>query len=124
MLKPLAKEHKLVFITDPSGSRVSQWLDVANKNGNILYIFRDQEGLKFDFFVIAGLASLELPLSEEPNLGKWTIHISADDGDAENEIKANFEVKKYVLPKFEVAINHKKKLKSTDKHVDVKVCGK
>ena len=65
-----------------------------------------------------------MPLSEEPNLGKWTIHISADDGDAENEIKANFEVKKYVLPKFEVSINHKKKLKSTDKHVDVKVCGK
>ena len=64
-----------------------------------------------------------MPLSEEPNLGKWSIEIR-QDADVAQGLTASFEVKKYVLPKFEVTLNHKKSLKSTDKRVDVTVCGK
>jgi len=34
-LKPFKKVHNLIFVSDPSGSRVAQWLDVDNKNGKL-----------------------------------------------------------------------------------------
>ena len=64
-----------------------------------------------------------MPLSEEPNLGKWTIEIRENE-EVDDGLKVNFDVKKYVLPKFEVTLNHKKTLRPSDKHVKVDVCGK
>ncbi len=64
-----------------------------------------------------------MPLSEEPNLGKWKIQVMQTNNPQDN-IVAEFEVKKYVLPKFEVKLNHKAKIPSTDKKLDVHVCGK
>ena len=64
-----------------------------------------------------------MPLSEEPNLGKWTIEIR-ENVDVDENLKAYFEVKKYVLPKFEVTLNHKKILKPSEKLINVNVCGK
>lgn len=45
-----------------------------------------------------GMATFDLPLSTEPNLGKWKI--TAKSG--ENSTELDFEVAKYTLPKYEV----------------------
>lgn len=59
-----------------------------------------------------------MPLSDEPNLGTWQIEI--------DDVKQNakFMVKKYVLPKFEVQINSKRKVFVEEKNVEVQVCAK
>lgn len=45
-----------------------------------------------------GMASLDLPLSQEPNLGVWKIKASSGKSHVERDMR----VKKYVLPKYEV----------------------
>jgi uncharacterized protein YfaS (alpha-2-macroglobulin family) len=99
-MRPVSTVFEQVFIIDSSGSRVNQWLDLDNNNG---------------------LISLEFPLSEEPNLGKWTIE--AHDK-LKNVVTAVFEVKKYVLPKFEVYLDYKKSIIASDEKVNVSVCAK
>jgi hypothetical protein len=59
-----------------------------------------------------------MPLSDEPNLGTW--HVEIDD----EKQNAKFEVKKYVLPKFQVQIMSKNKVFVEEKNVDVQVCAK
>lgn len=63
------------------------------------------------------MIDLEMKLSDELNLGKWKIIVSGDQ-------EVEFEVKKYVLPKFEVKIYHKAKASFKDKQINVQVCGK
>lgn len=45
-----------------------------------------------------GMASLELPISTEPNLGVWKIKVVTEDTKSEIDVR----VEKYVLPKYEV----------------------
>jgi len=47
-----------------------------------------------------GMASLELPLSQEPNLGVWKITAETEDG----EMQLDVRVEEYVLPKYEIDI--------------------
>ncbi|MEL7563137.1 alpha-2-macroglobulin family protein [Dehalogenimonas sp. 4OHTPN] len=47
-----------------------------------------------------GMAELDLPLSEEPNLGTWKLTAAAEDSRAQLDIK----VERYVLPKYEVKV--------------------
>ena len=47
-----------------------------------------------------GLASLELPLSSEPNLGTWKINATAQ----ETKTQLDVRVERYVLPKYEVKV--------------------
>ena len=47
-----------------------------------------------------GMASLDLPISSEPNLGTWKINAEAEK--AETQLDARVE--KYVLPKYEVKV--------------------
>lgn len=101
-LRPQRVVYKQVYVYDPSGSRVNQWLDVENTRG---------------------LVDLELPMSREPNLGKWIIEVREGSGGSSVR-KAVFEVKKYVLPKFEVVLNHKNKVSSSDEAILVSVCAK
>ncbi|MBI2918363.1 MAG: alpha-2-macroglobulin [Chloroflexi bacterium] len=48
-----------------------------------------------------GMASLDLPLSTEPNLGVWKLSASAGKQSAQLDIR----VEKYVLPKYEVKVD-------------------
>jgi CD109 antigen len=48
-----------------------------------------------------GMASLELPLSNEPNLGVWKLTASTDQKVAELDVR----VEEYVLPKYEVKLD-------------------
>lgn len=99
-LRPQPIEYKNIFILDPTGSRVNQWLNEESKNG---------------------LLDLELPISKEPNLGKWVIQVVDTK---QNTKSAFFEVKKYVLPKFEVLVKHKPKVSSSEQDILVNVCSK
>lgn len=63
-----------------------------------------------------------MPLSDEPNMGTWVITVT-ESGDEENVQRANFIVKKYVLPKFEATIDHHKKIRFDEKNIQVNVCG-
>jgi hypothetical protein len=55
--------------------------------------------------VFVGLISLDLPISDEPNLGIWKISV-VENPNKESPVAAvaQFEVKKYVLPKFDVKL--------------------
>ncbi len=61
-------------------------------------------------------------LSDEPNLGMWTINIV--DVEAQNTETFSFEVKKYVLPKFETTIDHDERIRFDESILKVTVCGK
>lgn len=102
-LRPVKIVYKQVFIFDPSGSRVNQWLNVENLNG---------------------LVDLELPMSEEPNMGQWIIEVRSGEVEKESVQKAFFQVKKYVLPKFEVFINHKKRISASEEAILASICSK
>ena len=53
----------------------------------------------FFLLLIIGLISLDLPISEEPNLGNWKISVN-EFLEQDPVAVATFEVKKYVLPIF------------------------
>ncbi|MFC1846743.1 alpha-2-macroglobulin family protein [Chloroflexota bacterium] len=48
-----------------------------------------------------GMASLELPLSTEPNLGVWKITATTDNGKTQLDVR----VEEYVLPKYEINVD-------------------
>lgn len=68
---------------------------------------------------LKGLIDLEMPISPEPNLGNWKVQLVENDG---KSVKADFEVKKYVLPKFEVSIQHPTKIWAASIDLVVKIC--
>jgi len=47
-----------------------------------------------------GMASLELPLSSEPNLGTWKLQAATEKAETEIDVR----VERYVLPKYDVSI--------------------
>ena len=48
-----------------------------------------------------GMATVDLPLSTEPNLGVWKLTVSA----ADRKSQLDFRVEEYVLPKYEVLVD-------------------
>ncbi|KAG8221831.1 hypothetical protein J437_LFUL003465, partial [Ladona fulva] len=80
-LLPVTGIIKKVWLENPSGVRMAQWLDVSTE---------------------LGLAQLKFQLSPEPILGSWVIKVQRNK---KQGIEAkSFEVKEYVLPKFKVLI--------------------
>ncbi|KAI0216569.1 Alpha-2-macroglobulin-P [Lamellibrachia satsuma] len=78
-LTPFVGEISEVWIQNPSGSRLAQWTDIKTNNG---------------------LASFEFAISDDPIQGMWKI-----TGIVEGKrILRLFDVKEYVLPKFEVTV--------------------
>ncbi|MFA4836048.1 MAG: alpha-2-macroglobulin family protein [Dehalococcoidia bacterium] len=65
----------------------------------------DAKGIKIFRKVIGtdeyGTATLDLPLSDEPNLGTWKINASV----GESKTQLDVRVEKYVLPKYEVKVD-------------------
>nr|BAR45611.1 alpha-2-macroglobulin [Scolopendra japonica] len=79
-LKPISDEIPSIWIEDPSGVRISQWLNEKPE---------------------LGLIDLQMSLSTEPILGKWNIKASI----GKLRKTQSFDVEEYVLPKFEVKIS-------------------
>ena len=68
-------------------------IEVLDAKG--IKIFRKQ--LETDKY---GMASLDLPISSEPNLGTWKITALAED----SETQLDVEIEEYVLPKYEITV--------------------
>lgn len=64
----------------------------------------DAKGIKVFRKVVTtdeyGMATLALPLSDEPNLGVWKINARAGDSETQIDVR----VEEYVLPKYEVTV--------------------
>lgn len=81
LLRPKPTRFSEVFVTDSSGSRVSQWLDVNNKNGRVdvelifdalHFLFSDI--LRFDRFVFPAVRRAKSGLLESRGLGEDDDH--------------------------------------------------
>ena len=96
-MKVVNDSMELAFIEDPSNTRIVQWRNVTSQNG---------------------LFSLEMRLSDQPVLGKWTFKASMNDV---MHIQT-FIVKEYVLPKFQVSINHPSYFIPDHNDVKWKIC--
>jgi hypothetical protein len=77
----------------------------------------------FLFLLIKGLISLDLPISEEPNFGQWKISVS-EFLKQDPIAVASFEVKKYVLPKFELQLKKPGYVLLSDTHLTISACAK
>uniref|UniRef100_G1U6R8 Alpha-2-macroglobulin n=1 Tax=Oryctolagus cuniculus TaxID=9986 RepID=G1U6R8_RABIT len=87
------------LITNPKKNRIFQW-----------------ESLKLQ----GGLTQLSFPLSVEPILGHYKIIVTPQSG---KRIEHSFEVKEYVLPKFEVQVKMPKIIGFLDEEFVVTACG-
>ncbi len=97
-----AEQISEVFVTDPSGSRLHQWRDVDRRKG---------------------LGQVSFELSDEPNLGKWTVTVKIG-GNVIKEAKANFVVNENILPTFEVSIDGPKSVIVDSEAEEFKACAK
>ncbi|ESP05271.1 hypothetical protein LOTGIDRAFT_227923 [Lottia gigantea] len=79
-LNPSTSIFSKIYIKDPDNVIMKQWLNESSPSG---------------------LISLEFGISKEPVLGMWSI-----ESELEGQIKKTpFEIKEYVLPKFEVTLS-------------------
>ncbi|KAF6734888.1 Alpha-2-macroglobulin-like protein 1 [Oryzias melastigma] len=85
---------------DPNSNRIAQWLDKS---------------------IDGGILDLSHPTIPEAAQGIYTITAETDKGEA---ISYNFEIKEYVLPKFEVTVNLPNVITILDKEATMKICGK
>lgn len=88
---PFETKKVEIFITDGAKNRVKQFDNVVFKNG-----------------VFQG----ELLLSDEPVLGDWSLNVKVDEKETTQK---NFEVAEYVLPRFEVIVSTKRRVRSDGK---------
>ena len=101
-VKIVEKVFPEIYIVDPSDSIIMQWINLPTKRG---------------------LIELNLPLADEPNLGTWNIKLKENEYE-KTFLSTLFEVKKYVLPKFQVTLDHFEKISIEDKSFNVTVCAK
>ncbi|GAB6025183.1 C3 and PZP-like, alpha-2-macroglobulin domain containing 8 [Chamberlinius hualienensis] len=98
LFKPSYNKIKSVSVENPSQVRLSQWIFPPSENG---------------------ITDLSFPLSDEPQLGIWTINVK----DSSNKtIKQTFKVEEYVLPKFSVQIIPPPVVLATTNEISWKVC--
>ncbi|XP_068236577.1 alpha-1-inhibitor 3-like isoform X6 [Palaemon carinicauda] len=100
-LKVSTEKYPLIWVETPSGSRIVQWNNVENESG---------------------LVHLSFKLSDEPEEGKYRISVQPHDGS--NTVSQVFEIKEYVLPRFEVKITNPKYILGTDTSFVLNVCAK
>ncbi|KAK1121212.1 hypothetical protein K0M31_010519 [Melipona bicolor] len=102
-LKPWQKSIPEVWIESPSLVRVAQWTNVSTENG---------------------MAQLTFPLSPEPSLGTWRIKVMKKRQYPELIHTTQFEVEKYVLPRFQITINSPQYILADVENVTWNICVK
>ncbi|KAM6959236.1 alpha-2-macroglobulin-like protein 1 [Aplochiton taeniatus] len=78
---PRNEVYKTVELQDPNSNRIAQWLDRTP---------------------VSGILDLSLPMSPEAAQGSYIITAWKEDGE---QTSYTFDIKEYVLPKFEVTIS-------------------
>ncbi|CAK9803715.1 Mug1 [Anthophora plagiata] len=109
-LKPWKKVIPKVWIENPAGVRVAQWMNVSTENGLVQLVF---------------------PLSPEPNSGIWVIKVQKKNVEGVSHFvkldlvhSTTFEVEKYVLPRFQITIDSPKYIPADVKNVTWITCVK
>jgi len=93
--KPGQTIHVRTFTLNSELRPVSELVTIEALDAKGIKIFRSE--LTTDEY---GMASLDLPVSEEPNLGVWKITAVTE----KNKTQLDVRVEKYVLPKYEVKV--------------------
>nr|XP_044995643.1 pregnancy zone protein-like [Jaculus jaculus] len=96
---PLDETFPVVYIQNPSRNRIFQWQNLRLQGG---------------------LSQQSFPLSVEPSLGTYKVIVMKESG---KKIEHSFEVKEYVLPKFEVQVKVPKTIAFVDEEFEVSACG-
>ncbi|XP_015921584.2 alpha-2-macroglobulin isoform X2 [Parasteatoda tepidariorum] len=98
-LKPFKESNKTIaYVEDPKGTRLFQYTNLDLEKG---------------------LVQNKFQLTEDPVLGSWSIKVYT--GDKFNQL-TNFDVKEYVLPKFEVTIKFPSFVLANAKTIPITVC--
>ncbi|XP_075467863.1 alpha-2-macroglobulin-like isoform X2 [Ascaphus truei] len=97
---PISEKFPVVYIQDPQGNRLSQWLDLETHRG---------------------ITQESFLLTAEPRLGTYRIIAERGRG---IRVEYTFSVEEYVLPKYEVQVSLPPILTILDEEVKVTVCGK
>ncbi|KAM7413678.1 hypothetical protein PAMA_020858 [Pampus argenteus] len=95
--RPASRLYDVIEIMDPMDNRIGQWLNQSS-NGKIL--------------------QLSYSLNSEAREGEYRVSVTAD------QIIHRFEVKKYVLPKFDVKIDTSDEVSVEQEDVTAQVCAK
>ncbi|XP_015600837.1 alpha-2-macroglobulin-like protein 1 isoform X2 [Cephus cinctus] len=102
-LKPHRKAIPKVWIENPSEIRVAQWTNVSTEHG---------------------MAQLTFGLSAEPSPGTWKIKVEKNKAYPHLGHTATFEVKKYILPRFQVTIKSPGYILADTEIVTWNICAK
>lgn len=100
-LRPSSNENDVadVYVEDPKGTRLFQFLGIH---------------------LGEGVKQMQFPLADEPVLGSWRITVT-DKNETES---TTFDVKEYVLPKFDVKITFPSFVLANAETVPIEVCAK
>ncbi|PNF16410.1 Murinoglobulin-1 [Cryptotermes secundus] len=99
-LMPVAGTISRVWIESPSQVRLAQWLDVSTEQG---------------------LVQLSFQLSHEPPQGLWEIKVERNKSHTHVQ---KFEVREYVLPRFEVTIKAPEYILADAGYLNWNICAK
>ncbi|CAM4552714.1 unnamed protein product [Leuciscus chuanchicus] len=99
-LKPVDETYKLIAVQDNQRNRINQWINATSTHGKIL--------------------QLSHVLNPEASVGSYELSVETSKG----TIKEYFQVKEYVLPKFEVILEKPKTVKANEEEVNLRVCGR
>ncbi|XP_039985815.1 alpha-2-macroglobulin-like protein 1 isoform X2 [Xiphias gladius] len=97
---PVARVYKVVELQDPNSNRIAQWLDKP---------------------IDGGILDLSHPMIPEAVQGNYRITASTDKGE---QISHSFDIKEYVLPKYEVKVHLPSVITILDREATLKICGK
>ncbi|XP_069577571.1 alpha-2-macroglobulin isoform X1 [Brachyistius frenatus] len=97
---PVARVYKEVALQDPNSNRIAQWLDRA---------------------IVSGILDLSHPMIPEAVQGSYTITALTDKGE---QISHTFDIKEYVLPKYEVTVHLPSVITILDREATLQICGK
>ncbi|XP_060928722.1 alpha-2-macroglobulin [Limanda limanda] len=97
---PVARVYKVVEIQDPNSNRIAQWLDKP---------------------IDGGILDLSHTMIPEAVQGIYKITASTDKGEQKSH---QFDIKEYVLPKYEVKVDLPSVISMLDQEALLRICGK
>ncbi|KAM9318181.1 alpha-2-macroglobulin [Pholidichthys leucotaenia] len=97
---PVGRVYKEVALQDPNSNRIAQWLDKS---------------------IDRGILDLSHSMIPEAIQGIYMITALTDKGE---HISHSFEIKEYVLPKYEVNVHLPSVITILDREATLKICGK
>ncbi|XP_056139910.1 alpha-2-macroglobulin-P isoform X2 [Lampris incognitus] len=97
---PINRVYKTVELQDPNTNRIAQWLDQS---------------------VVSGILDLSHPMNPEAAQGSYMITAWTEKG---QQISHSFDIKEYVLPKYEVKVHLPDVITILDQEATLRVCGK